>query len=587
MKIKFSAYSQIYVIIPILFGFWSMLLGQDRNQDLSAYHLYNGFSFLYNKFDIDYGVAGLRTYFNPLLDAFFYYFNTHLSPAVFGFFMGFLHGLIFIFILDIVKIFLKQYQNQKNLPLIFFVSICCVLTPNFISGLGNSMGDNSTALLNVISIWIVFRNWEYFKIINKYSLSMLAFSGLIFGMSVGLKLTNATYALAFCLSFLLYPTSKKSKFFLSTIFGIFVLLGILVTSGFWFLKLWEHFQNPIFPFFNNLFPNPYSNISIIDNRWGPNNFFEAILWPFIFSIYYHRAGEGLVHQFIWPFFYLLLVLSVINKIAKSYLYNINNKLDQKSIFLISFVVIAFILWMTLFSLQRYLVTIELFVPLAILLLLIQFFSFQRGVKIYRKLSALSLFLILFGGFGTWGHSRWTSPPFHADIPQLKNSNESTVFLTNQGVDLSWIVTQFPNDLSFVKLGLLKDYDVKKYLYVIFPGALNWRINNVRKWEAILNKIGLLDSISKCAFVDDLIKTVKFRGKLVWNKTTSNNLCHLEIRDIDYVNIEQADNLIINKNQFELSKHKLTLNRQSCVNYRANIGGQEWSYIFCNVNKSEK
>ena len=585
MKIKPLIFKNIYFFIPIIFGFWSMMLGQDRNEDLAGYHLYNGFSFLFNKFEIDYGVAGLRTYFNPLLDAFFFYLNTHLIPPLFGFLMGILHGLIFFFILDIAQIFLKKYQSPKNSRLILFVSICCVLTPNFISGLGNSMGDNTTALLNVISIWLVIKYWNFFKKIDYKASLILAIAGLFIGISAGFKLTNSIYAIALCTSLLLYPTSCKAKLSLSIIFGLFVIFGISAASGFWFLKLWAHFHNPIFPFFNNIFHNPHSSISVIDPRWGPNNIIEAILWPFIFSFDYHRAGEGLVHQFIWPFFYILLIVGLINKFIALKFIKIYKKLNARDIFLIGFISIAFILWMFLFSLQRYLVTVELFIPLATLILLIHFFSFELGSRIFIKLYILSLTFIFLGGFGTWGHSTWTNPPFRAEVPRVINLDDSTVLLTNQGANLSWLVTQFPKNLSFVRLGVLNKYEVKKYVYVMFASAQNWRVGNVKKWESILRSAGFLNSFSECVLVDQLIKKIKYRGKLVWDDSLSMSACHLEISDSDYVDIEAANNVIIYKNQLELSKYKFSLDRLSCKNYQASIGGQGWSYIFCSVNKS--
>ena len=87
--------------------------------------------------------------------------------------------------------------------------------------------------------------------------------------------------------------------------------------------------------------------------------------------------------------------------------------------------------------------------------------------------------------------------------------------------------------------------------------LNWRIDNVKKWESILDKIGLLDSKKECVFVESLIKNVKFRAKLVWNKPVSNNFCHLEIKDSDFIDIEKANNLIIDKSLSYLHEYIYT------------------------------
>ena len=46
------------LIVPILFGLFSLALGQDTNWDLYNYHLYNPFALLNGKLDIDFFAAG-------------------------------------------------------------------------------------------------------------------------------------------------------------------------------------------------------------------------------------------------------------------------------------------------------------------------------------------------------------------------------------------------------------------------------------------------------------------------------------------------------------------------------------------------
>ncbi len=65
-------YKIFFFLVPIFFGAWSYLLGQDRNADLINYHLYNAFAFLNNK-HYDFAVAGLQSFFNPLIDLPYYF----------------------------------------------------------------------------------------------------------------------------------------------------------------------------------------------------------------------------------------------------------------------------------------------------------------------------------------------------------------------------------------------------------------------------------------------------------------------------------------------------------------------------------
>jgi len=65
-------------MVPLLFGCYSLWLGADSNWDLHNYHLYGAFAFLNGKLSTDFAVAGLPSYFNPLLDTLVYALNAHL-----------------------------------------------------------------------------------------------------------------------------------------------------------------------------------------------------------------------------------------------------------------------------------------------------------------------------------------------------------------------------------------------------------------------------------------------------------------------------------------------------------------------------
>ena len=91
------------VIVPLLFGLYSLLLGADANWDLYNYHLYNPFAWLHGKLRTDLAPAGMQSYFNPLLDTALYLLNTHLPSRVVGFLLGVLHGSTFVLIVAIAR----------------------------------------------------------------------------------------------------------------------------------------------------------------------------------------------------------------------------------------------------------------------------------------------------------------------------------------------------------------------------------------------------------------------------------------------------------------------------------------------------
>jgi hypothetical protein len=592
-RVKKFILKHAFFIIPALFGVWSLFLGQDRNQDLTNYHIYNAFSYLNNKFDVDFAAAGVQTFFNPILDVFFYTLNTNLPVKLFGFLMGVLHGLIFIAIFFISKILLNHQSKNYSNEYIFLIAFIACLTPNFLAGLGNSMGDNSTAIFEIFAFMMILNRIDKIKFNTVINQLYFCIPGLLAGIGVGLKLTNAPFALAMCASFLFLRKKFIFKSYLAFLFGISVVSGILISGGFWHLKLWSLYGNPFFPQFSNIFVNTWSSLAFESHSWVPQSLQEIFLWPFITSLDYHRLGEGLVHQFLWPLFYGLLILKLIFYFFKSNKFSQFKKSDL-NLYFFSFIILGYIFWMLVFSIQRYIVTIELLVPLAIAILINEGSNYKKTLYI---LIASALF-ILFGGFGTWGHTKWIEPPFSAEIPNLSSSdiNSSTVFLTRHGMPLSWIASFFPSNLSFIHISALELYNTNKVnqiiqrrkgnFYVIFAGAYNWRTDNVKKWNDIFSSLHLMKNKETCNRLDLIINKVSFRGKIKFeDKMVNGDQCYITLRDKDYIDLDLANQSIIHKNKDELLRFGYTINEKSCRVYPARIGAQNWRYIWCSVTNN--
>src|SRR5512145_311444 len=73
----------------------SWTLGQDVNWDLRNYHFYNPYQLIDGRFDRDFQVAGLQTFFNPALDLPFYVAVRVLAlpPLAVGLGLGAFHGI--------------------------------------------------------------------------------------------------------------------------------------------------------------------------------------------------------------------------------------------------------------------------------------------------------------------------------------------------------------------------------------------------------------------------------------------------------------------------------------------------------------
>lgn len=148
------------ILVPLAFGLWSVLLGADSNWDLQNYHLYNAFALLNDKLKTDFAPGGFQSYFNPILDLPYYFAITHLPPRLVGFLMGTAHGLNFVLVLEICRRVLHALPpaDKYRIPLLLAIAGC--LTVNFLSELGNTMGDNMTSLFCLASVLIILQAWQ-------------------------------------------------------------------------------------------------------------------------------------------------------------------------------------------------------------------------------------------------------------------------------------------------------------------------------------------------------------------------------------------------------------------------------------------
>ena len=116
------------VIVRLLVGFYAISLGQDTNWDLLNYHLYNPYSYLHGRINLDLAPAGLQTYFNPFLDIMLFSAVHALTPKLFGFLIGVIQGLNFILVYKICRRVLGKSQEGYSL----FLGVAGILSVGFI-----------------------------------------------------------------------------------------------------------------------------------------------------------------------------------------------------------------------------------------------------------------------------------------------------------------------------------------------------------------------------------------------------------------------------------------------------------------------
>lgn len=437
-------------LIPMLFGLLSLKLGQDYNWDLRNYHLYNAFAFLNGKTEIDLAPAQMQTYFNPTIDLLYYALVKAFPGQLVSFVMGALHGLNFILVLTIAR---ELLPAERGIGMPLLLALAGMLGNSFISQVGNTTGDNLTALTVLGALALLLRYWP--RIQDGHGVKELLLAGALIGAGVGLKLTVAIFALAMCAAMLALPLRAMWRLRAALTFGVGVATGMAVAGGHWYWKMWALFGNPVYPQFNKFFHSPLATpITVVDTRFLPHGLMEYLLWPLILTFKPIRVSEIAVADPVWLFLYvggvaLIAKIFLMRKPTHAVVSDAGAPNGRMRL-AVSFFALSFVIWMFLFSIYRYLIPIELLSPL-MLWLLVQALL-PRAVAM--KVIVLLLAIIVGSNFprANWGYAHLASTSFKAAMPKFPNPSASIVFTVDYNAPMGWLLTLMPKELPVVGLG---------------------------------------------------------------------------------------------------------------------------------------
>lgn len=583
-------------LVPVMFGLMSLLLGQDDNWDLRNYHLYNAYALLNGRIGFDLSPGQWQSYFNPTLDLLYYGLNRALPAPLAGFVMGALHGLNFVLVLAIARLLLPSPAPADRYRLPLLLALAGTLGAGFLSELGNSMGDNMTALLVLGSLYLVLRHWPRDGAWERAGLGWLALSGLVMGLGAGLKLTNATFALALCVALLTTGGRWWQRLRLSLVYGVAVLAGLAVSAGHWFFRMWRMFGNPLFPQMNDVFRSPLAlPLGVADTAHLPHNLAEALLWPFIFTLDGHRVSELAMRQLVWPVVYLLFVALAVRLLAVRLRGGAAAALDGRARFVLVFFALGYLGWLKLFGIYRYLVPLELLAPLAVWLLLQQLCR----PALARRAGAwvLTLCAIVVFPFATWGHSGWKADGFSADDPGLADPSSSLVYTAHGDPPMGWMASLLPPQVPVVALaGGFPESPA--YLariraiaagrhgthYVMLIAAANHEEITLEKKNRLVSWLGQTGSDAGCARLERMMRKVRFHVGVEMLAQPEGPRCRLALLPQYRIDLAARNRELQQKAAQDLQRYGLRLRPDSCRVHRASIGAEPYPYQLCEVDE---
>jgi len=560
----------------------SWCLGQDTNWDLLNYHFYNGYAFLHGRLALDLAPAQMQTYFAPLLDVVHYLMLRHWPAGLVGLVLGAVHGLLFLPMTGVAWEALHDHPRRARLaPVLAFAGL---FSAAFLSELGNTMSDNTTALLVASSLWSLLRA-QRLQREGRGMFAACALAGLLLGCAVAFKLTNAVYAVGLGAVSLTAGTFRQ-RITMAALLVFLALVACLGLAGYWWWALWKAFGNPLFPQFNAFFRAPLAQlISFADLRWMPHGWMEQLLWPLVFTLNPGRVGELSLRQLVWAALYVTAVALFIKRVVAGDVARRHFSGSMSPPMRVAcFFFVAYLAWQFLFSIYRYLVVLEVLAPLMLWCGLCALLPGRLGGRV-----ALLVVVVCAGvalpGLGRWGHAPWTSRAFSVQAPAMAKPPRSLVLLVG-GEPQSWRIPLLPPEAAYASVGsnfpespdyrmrLMAMATERPQIYVMLPAVSDRRqlkANQANQWAQRLGFDGALGCrmLRRMAAKRDGVEVLQESG----------GRCRLNV-PADNTDAAQRDKQIVMHAAAVMPAYGLRLNVTSCTTLDARIGQGRYPYQWC-------
>jgi hypothetical protein len=275
-----------------------------------------------------------------------------------------------------------------------------------------------------------------------------AIAGFPVGLAAGFKLTMAVYCVAFVLAALVVPRRWPDRMALAVAAGVGIGIGVLVAGGPWFAIMWAKTGNPIFPYLNQVFQSPLAMVeSYRDDSGVPDSLWKALLFPYLVVSGQVMATSGPFFDLRVPMLYALAIVALpLLAIRRRRL-----ALNPAARFVLVFAAVAYVLWLVLFAIWRYVLPIEMLTPMLIAALVGVIVPAARMRRAAMLASAALLGLIaLTTRPADWGHIPWDRELYGVRVPPIPRPDQALVLMAGSA-PTAFLIPFFPASIPFIRL----------------------------------------------------------------------------------------------------------------------------------------
>jgi hypothetical protein len=266
----------VYIGCTLLALIANSLLGKDMAWDTLSYQLYAGFSAANDRFAQDYFAAGPQSYFNPYVYAPFYCLvRTNLSSLEISSALAMVHSVLLWLTYELAVSVCPSSDKLERLTFGLWGIAFALINPILLQQIGSTFADITTGEL-VLAGWLLLA-----LSVRTPNTAWIVYAGLLLGLSVGLKLTNALHAISATVILIMLPLTLSARIRCGVAYGLSSGLGFAVAAAPWSYQLERRFGNPLFPLMNSVFRSPeFTTEPLRHLRFVPATLAEGLFRPF-------------------------------------------------------------------------------------------------------------------------------------------------------------------------------------------------------------------------------------------------------------------------------------------------------------------
>ena len=340
--------------------------------DFYSYHYHNGWAFLHNRINTDFLPCIFRSYFNPVLDSFMYLTLKVLNynPLAFILVSGLKYGFFMFFAYKICEVIFFKEEEKFQFSTVFCL-IFAGLSPVLLNCITFDKTDIQVGVFILIGLYLYLK--YIFKSDFKNRFLALFFSAFFIGFAVGLKYSCISSAIGLLLATacIYKRTENPKRVFLALFSGMFC--GFLITGATWMILVYAKFQNPFFPYFNNIFHSSKADFDYVlfsdFYHMLPKTFTDIIFYPLKnTSVRPFITLETTYYDIKFALGFIFCILAFLLPKFKIFKENFSELIDTNIFyFILYFTIFTYYINVVLFGNYRYILVLFIFIPVIICL----------------------------------------------------------------------------------------------------------------------------------------------------------------------------------------------------------------------------